>query len=82
MLAGTSAWEQVEAFINAAGKFEFPIVPSGTYTVRTLPGSSAALATVLNGDRDVTGLQVRLMPNLPGKSSSRTEGKCRALPRP
>ena len=67
VLTGTSAWAQVEAVVDATGKFEIASIPAGTYTVRTLPGNLASLATVVTGDREVAGILVPAYAELTGQ---------------
>jgi hypothetical protein len=66
VLTGASAWAQIEAAIDAGGKFEIATVPPGSYTVRTLPGNSAPSATVVVGDREVAGVRVPAYAELIG----------------
>jgi hypothetical protein len=67
VLTGASAWAQIEAVIDVGGKFEIATVPPGSYTVRTLPGNSVPLATVVVGDREVAGVRVPAYAELTGQ---------------
>jgi hypothetical protein len=67
VLTGSSAWAQVETVVAAGGKFELPGIPAGTYTLRTLPGTSAPLATITVADREITGLVVPAFVELAGR---------------
>ena len=66
VFTGSSAWAQVDATVASDGKFELPSVPAGTYTVRTLPGSMTAQATVVVADREISGVVVPGFAELSG----------------
>jgi hypothetical protein len=67
ILTGSTAWAQVEAAINASGDFEFPSVPSGTYSIRTLPGSPLEISRLTVADREIRGLAVPASVDLGGR---------------
>ena len=67
ILTGSSAWAQVEAVINAAGEFEFPSVPAGTYSIRTLPGSPMEISKFTVADREIGGLAVPAFVDVGGR---------------
>jgi hypothetical protein len=55
-LQGSTAWVQAEAGIDASGRFEFPGVPEGIYTLKTVPGFASSLKTISVGNTDIAGL--------------------------
>jgi hypothetical protein len=55
-LQGSTAWVQDEAAIDASGRFEFPGIPNGAYTLRIVPGFASAVATIMVGNTDIAGL--------------------------
>jgi hypothetical protein len=57
----------LEGLIAADGAFAIASVPPGTYTVKTIPGSVASLATVVVADREVVGLAVGAHAELRGR---------------
>jgi len=66
ILGGSSAWSQLAAGTDAAGRFEFPKVPAGSYAVTTIPGPGTPLTTLVVADRDVTGLTLPATVELSG----------------
>ena len=80
VLTGNSAWAQLESTLTAEGAFVVANVPPGVYTLKTLPGSVAPMATVVVADRDVSGIAVAGYAELPGKAMLQDGGKFPALP--
>jgi len=68
LLIGSSAWAQVESTLGPGGTFSMPSVPAGIYTLKTLPGSVAPLATVVVADREIAGITVGAYAELAGKA--------------
>jgi hypothetical protein len=58
VFTGSTAWAQIEAAVSNDGKFELPIVPAGTYTLRTVPGSLSAQGSLVVADRDIDGVVI------------------------
>jgi hypothetical protein len=67
VLSGSSGWAVLEGPIAADGAFTIASVPPGTYTVKTIPGSPASLATVVIADREIAGIAVGAHAELPGR---------------
>jgi hypothetical protein len=67
VLTGPSAWALIETGVDAGGGFEFPDVPAGTYTVRTVPGTSTPVSTIVVTNRELTGLVLPAFGELTGR---------------
>jgi 5-hydroxyisourate hydrolase-like protein (transthyretin family) len=67
ILTGSTAWSQLETAINTVGQFEFPNVPAGTYSVRTIPGSASEISKLTVADRDIPGLVLPAFVQLSGR---------------
>jgi hypothetical protein len=67
VLTGSSAWAQVEAKVSAGGGFEFASVPPGSYSVRTIPGSSMEVTKLAVADREIGGLVFPALVELAGR---------------
>jgi hypothetical protein len=55
VLTGSTAWSQLETPVNGSGEFEFASVPGGTYSLRTIPGSSSDVSQLVVADREIRG---------------------------
>src|SRR5688572_23505985 len=53
--------------VATGGSFEFPNVPPGTYSVRTIPGHSTVLSTIVVADREITGIVLPAFSTVAGR---------------
>jgi hypothetical protein len=67
VFTGPSSWAQIDAAVDSDGSFELSSVPAGTYTVRTVPGLSSAVSTVVVKDADISGLVLPSFVALAGR---------------
>ena len=68
ILSGSDAWSQPEGTLNPDGTFSIANVPSGTYALKTKPGGVSSIATVIVGDRAISGVSVPGYVEVPGKA--------------
>lgn len=67
VLTGSTAWSQLETPVNTGGEFDFPSVPAGTYTVRTIPGSLSDASKLTVVDREIRGFVIPVLVQLAGQ---------------